>query len=108
MPDARDRELEADQAIELARHQLAALAGAGPDRGLAIRRPALTPIDARLPSTLPADLVDAAPTSRRSACASKPPGAASTARKRRYPDVDLTAFVGLQALDFPTFLRQAA
>ena len=43
--------------IQLARHQLADLVGAGPDRGMRLRRPQLTaPAAIALPSLLPSDL----------------------------------------------------
>ena len=92
--------LEAAEA--LARHQLAALAGAGPDRGLALRRPLLMKAGAlALPSELPADLVgrrpDVAAARLRVEAAL---GADRAARAAFYPNVNLAAFVGGQALGF--------
>jgi len=106
VPSARDQVVAAEQAIALARHQLAALVGRGPDRALAIPRPMLAPIDVALPSRLPADLVGrrpdvAAQRLRIEAAASR----IHSAKAAFYPDVDLTAFAGLQALDFERFLR---
>ncbi len=47
----------AQQQIDALRNALAALAGAGPDRGLQIQRPELATPDAVLPSLLPSDLL---------------------------------------------------
>ena len=57
LPAARELIAQLDERIALTRNQIAALMGAGPDRGLAIARPTAdnrTPI--ALPSTVPAEL----------------------------------------------------
>ena len=106
VPSARGEVLAAGQAIALARDQMGALVGAGPDRGLAIARPAVGALDAAIPSTLPADLVGRRPdvVAQRLRVAAAAHGIES-ARAAFYPNIDLTAFVGLQALDFAKFLR---
>ena len=106
VPQARAEILADEQAITLARNQLAALVGQGPDRGLALRRPALRDAGVALPSTLPADLVGRRPdvVAQRLRIEASAQGIES-ARAAFYPNVDLTAFAGLQALDFTTFLR---
>lgn len=86
----------------LVRHQLAALAGAGPDRGLALRRPAMRLAGVlALPSELPAELVarrpDVAAARQRVEAAL---GASRAARAAFYPNVNLSAFAGVQALGF--------
>ena len=95
------RELAAlDEQIALTRDQLAALVGAGPDRGLSIQRPqigALKPLG--LPANLPADLLGRRPdivaARLRSEAASKRMGVAKAAF---YPNVDLGALVGQEVL----------
>src|SRR5207253_8941595 len=67
--------------IELARNQLADLAGAGPDRGQRLERPRLAPPSGiALPSALPADLLarrpDVAAARARAAAAGPGPAAA--------------------------------
>ena len=106
VPQARAEILADEQAITLARNQLAALVGQGPDRGLALRRPALRDAGVALPSTLPADLVGRRPdvVAQRLRIEASAQGIES-ARAAFYPNIDLTAFAGLQALDFATFLR---
>ncbi len=105
VPSSRDQVIAADQAIALARDQLGALVGKGPDRGLEIRRPALKPIDVTLPARLPADLVGRRPDvmAQRLRIEAATRGIES-ARAAFYPNIDLTAFAGLQALDFSKFL----
>src|SRR6185437_10294863 len=106
VPSARDQLIVADQAIALARHQLAALVGRGPDYGLDIARPALKPIDVALPTRLPADLVGRRPdvAAQRLRVEAAAHGIES-AKAAFYPNLDLTAFIGLQALDFRHFLE---
>lgn len=96
-----------NEQIALTRDRLAALVGAGPDRGLAIQRPqigALKPLG--LPADLPADLLGRRPdivaARLRSEAASKRVGAAKAAF---YPNVDLAALVGQQVLGLQ-YLRQ--
>ena len=54
---AKQQAQAAQQQIDALRNALAALAGAGPDRGLQITRPKLTSPDITLPSLLPSDLL---------------------------------------------------
>lgn len=89
-----------DEQIALTRNRLAALLGAGPDRGLSIAQPkiaALKPMG--LPAELAANLVGrrpdvAAARWRAEAAVSR----IKEARAAFYPDVNLTAFLGVQAL----------
>lgn len=106
VPSSRDQVIAAHQAIELARHQVAALLGRGPDRGLAVARPALAPIDVALPSTLPADLVGRRPdvAAQRERVEAAMRGIES-AKAAFYPNIDLNAFVGLQAISFQKWLE---
>jgi NodT family efflux transporter outer membrane factor (OMF) lipoprotein len=93
--------------IDLQRHRLAALMGAGPDRGLAIRRPAIDlarPF--ALPENLAADLLGRRPdvlaTRLRAEAAAK---RIDQARAAFYPNVNLTAFIGLQSLSLNLLAR---
>ncbi len=89
-----------DEQIATTRNQLAALAGAGPDRGLMIARPAQASLKAfGLPQTLAADLIgrrpDVVAAKWRAEAAAKRIG---VAKAQFYPDVNLTAFIGYQSL----------
>ncbi|WP_047238061.1 efflux transporter outer membrane subunit [Chromobacterium subtsugae] len=95
----------ADENIVLQRHSLAALIGAGPDRGLAIARPAAGLFrEQRLPDTLAAELLgrrpDLAAARLRAEAAAKRIDAAEA---QFYPNVNLTAFVGAQSLGLGLF-----
>ncbi|MBS0360404.1 MAG: efflux transporter outer membrane subunit [Proteobacteria bacterium] len=89
-----------DEQIALTRNRLAALLGAGPDRGLAIARPAigaLKPLG--VPAQLAADLVGRRPDV--AAARWRAEAAVSHIKEAKaafYPDVNLTAFLGVQAL----------
>jgi NodT family efflux transporter outer membrane factor (OMF) lipoprotein len=109
VPSSRDQVIAAEQAIELARHQIAALLGRGPDRGLDIARPALAPIDVALPSTLPADLVGRRPdvAAQRERVQAAMLGIESQ-KAAFYPNIDLNVFVGLQALSFEKWLEASS
>ncbi|WP_297513414.1 efflux transporter outer membrane subunit [uncultured Caulobacter sp.] len=100
-PPASKAELSAlDEQIALTRNALAALVGAGPDRGLSITRPAnvtLKPFG--LPQNLPANLIGRRP----DVVAARWRAEAATARTRQakaafYPDINLAGFVGVQSL----------
>lgn len=98
---AAQTELEqVDEQIALARNQLAALLGKGPDRGLSIARPTLlaqaTP---KLPSNLTIDLIGRRPdlvaARWRVEAASKD---IDVAKAQFLPDISLTAFLGLASI----------
>ncbi|MGH8218377.1 MAG: efflux transporter outer membrane subunit [Steroidobacteraceae bacterium] len=100
LPDARERITELDEHIELTRNALAALVGQGPDRGRAIVRPQLASLrNVRLPSRLPAELLGRRPDilALRWRIESARHGMAAS-KADFYPNVNLTALVGLQAL----------
>ena len=95
----------ADENIVLQRHSLAALLGAGPDRGLAIARPPANLFrEQRLPDTLAAELLgrrpDLAAARLRAEAAAK---RIDVAEAQFYPNVNLTAFVGAQSLGLGLF-----
>ena len=89
-----------DEQIALTRNRLAALAGAGPDRGLSLSRPSVTGLKPLgLPAELAANLVGrrpdvAAARWRAEAAASR----IHEARAAFFPDINLAAFIGVQAL----------
>lgn len=90
----------ARQDERLLRHALAALLGAGPDRGLSISAPQLTTTAApALPATLPLDLVGRRPdivsARLRAESAADRIG---VARADFYPSINLSAVVGLQSI----------
>jgi NodT family efflux transporter outer membrane factor (OMF) lipoprotein len=99
--DESDAELAAiDEQIVIARNLIAALMGAGPDRGLAIKPPMLPMNKAfGLPSSLPADLLGRRPDV---VAARFRVEAASHGIERAeasfYPNVDLRALIGFQSL----------
>jgi NodT family efflux transporter outer membrane factor (OMF) lipoprotein len=92
------------------RYQIAALLGAGPDRGLQIARPTLgTGDEVRLPDNLPADLVGRRP----DIVAARWRVDAMThdvkeAKAEFYPDINLSAAIGLDAFGFGRFLTAAS
>jgi len=89
-----------ENGVQLARNQLADLVGAGPDRGQSIQRPQLNaPLDLVLPSTLPADLLGRRPdvAAARLQVESASRGI-KAAEADFYPNVNLTAFAGFQAI----------
>jgi NodT family efflux transporter outer membrane factor (OMF) lipoprotein len=100
VPQAQAALAAIDESIGLVRDQLAALAGAGPDRGLDIGRPALQgPRPFGLPENLAADLIGRRPdivaARWRAEAATQQVG---VARAAFYPNVNLNAFIGFQAL----------
>ncbi|MBN3787947.1 efflux transporter outer membrane subunit [Burkholderia sp. Ac-20353] len=107
---SRARVTAFDGSILTARYQLAALLGAGPDRGLAIERPTLGIGDeVRLPDNLPADLVSRRP----DLVAARWRVDAIThqvkeAKAEFYPDINLSAMIGLDAFGFGRFLTAAS
>ena len=100
LPAAREQILQLQERIELSRHQLAALLGHGPDRGMSIARPSAAALEEpALPSRLPSELLGRRPDLiaqrlRASAAAQ----AVKVRQAAFYPNVDLTAFAGFQRL----------
>jgi len=100
LPAAREQIIQLQETTDITRHQLAALVGAGPDRGATIARPAVNALtEPALPSRLPSDLLGRRPDliAQRLRVAA----AAETIKVRQadfYPNVDLVAFAGFQRL----------
>ncbi|WP_244109403.1 efflux transporter outer membrane subunit [Burkholderia anthina] len=99
-----------DGRILATRYQIAALLGAGPDRGLQIARPMLgIGDDVRLPDDLPADLVSRRP--EIVAARWRVDGIAHDVKEAKaefYPDINLSAAIGLDAFGFGRFLTAAS
>lgn len=108
--DARGDLAALDQAIGLSRNALAALVGAGPDRGLTIKRPALRPGgQAALPPNLPLDLIGRRPDLVAARLRSEAAAARiKVARADFYPSVNLSAVAGLQSIGFDTLLNPSS
>ncbi|WP_372733123.1 efflux transporter outer membrane subunit [Novosphingobium sp.] len=89
-----------DENLALARNRIAALMGAGPDRGLKIARPTLnTAVTVGLPANIPAELIGRRP----DIIAARLRAEASSSRIKQakaafYPSINLNAIVGMQAL----------
>nr|WP_087574728.1 efflux transporter outer membrane subunit [Sphingomonas sp. CDS-1] len=100
----------ADQAIAVRRHQIAALIGAGPDRGIAIARPQLRkPGPLGLPADVTTNLVarrpDIAAALARTEAAAK---GIKVARADFFPAIRLSALIGVQSLGYQTLLQNGA
>jgi NodT family efflux transporter outer membrane factor (OMF) lipoprotein len=98
---------EIDEDIGLTRDQLAALMGEGPDRGLAIARPGAAMIQAfGLPPSLAADLIGRRPdviaARWRAEADAKRIG---VAKAQFYPDINLVADIGFEALHVHNFFK---
>jgi len=96
-----------DEAIALVRTQLAALIGAGPDRGAAIARPQMQPVrPAGVPSVLPSELLARRPdlVAQRWRVESLRSDIGA-AKAQFYPTINLTGLIGLQSLGFSKFLQ---
>lgn len=96
-----------DEQVGLTRNRLAALLGAGPDRGLAIARPSVGALKAfGLPTGLQANLIGRRP----DVVAARLRAEASSQRIRQaraefYPDINLAAYFGQQALGLDLFAK---
>ncbi|MES2493877.1 MAG: efflux transporter outer membrane subunit [Pseudomonadota bacterium] len=99
-----------EELLILRRHQIAALIGAGPDRGLAVTRPMLSAMSAReLPADVTTELVSrrpdvAAARARVDAASSR----IKVARAEFYPAIRLSALLGFQSLGLETLFHGAS
>jgi NodT family efflux transporter outer membrane factor (OMF) lipoprotein len=109
IPAARQRVAQLEEQIALARSELAAFAGKGPDRGLSIERPRLQGERVALPSKLPADLLGRRPdvvaqrwrveAARRDI---------DSAKAQFYPNVNLAALAGVQSVSFSKLIDRGS
>lgn len=109
VPVARSDISAIDESILLTRHRLAALLGAGPDRGLAIAVPRLRAVLPSIPANAGIELVGRRPDIvaarlRAEAAATR----IKVARADFYPNVNLTALVGLQSLGIGQLLNSGS
>ncbi|PVM82131.1 efflux transporter outer membrane subunit [Caulobacter endophyticus] len=100
LPPARQQVLTQREAVDLARSQLAALTGKGPDRGRAVQRPSLSLSQTlALPADLPAELLgrrpDVVAQRWRVEASAKD---IKAAKAQFYPNISLNAYVGSQSL----------
>lgn len=109
IPAARAQVAQREEEITLARNQLAALLGRGPDRGLTIERPALQPVALALPSRVPADLLGRRPDVVASRWRVEAAGRDIAAAKAEfYPDINLTALIGVQSVSLSKLLQSGS
>ena len=113
--DARRASAEADvlavnEQISLQRNRLAALLGAGPDRGLTIARPAVNLAEpVGLPPQLSADLLGRRPDITAARLRAEASGKRiDQAQAAFYPNVNLVAFVGVQSLGLDKLTRNGS
>ncbi|MGO4380964.1 efflux transporter outer membrane subunit [Pseudoduganella sp. RAF53_2] len=107
IPVAKGDIAATDESIALVRTQLAALMGAGPDRGASIVRPQLKVArPAAVPSLLPSELLarrpDVVAQRWRVESLSKD---IDVAKAQFYPTINLNGLIGLQSLGFSHFLQ---
>ena len=98
-----------DEAIATTRHRLAALVGAGPDRGLSIAPPTLASPGIGLPPQAGIDLVGRRPdivaAKLRAEAAAK---RIDVARADFYPNINLSALIGLQSLGLSNLFKSGS
>ena len=119
LPDAQANIEKIDENIALLRNQIAALSGKGPGSGDSIQRPTLaanmigtdhsSALPIGLPDNVPAHLIGRRPDviaqRWRVEAMSKN---IDVAKASFYPDINISAFIGLQALGFTNFLSAAS
>lgn len=107
VPAAKADLAATNEALALTRNMLAALVGAGPDRGLTITQPTVTLDTARrIPAGASIDLVGRRPdiaAARASVEASA--SRIKVARAAFYPNISLSGLIGLQSLGFGNLLK---
>jgi NodT family efflux transporter outer membrane factor (OMF) lipoprotein len=98
-----------EEAIATTRNRLAALIGAGPDRGLSIARPQMARPSLGLPGNAGIDLIGRRPdivaARLRSEAAAK---RIDVARADFYPNISLSALVGLQSLGLSNLFKSGS
>jgi NodT family efflux transporter outer membrane factor (OMF) lipoprotein len=100
LAQARAELTASDEAIALTRNAIAALVGTGPDRALSISRPDVEALEAQgLPADASIDLAGRRPDI--AAARARVEAASARTREARaafYPDINISALVGLQAV----------
>lgn len=102
VPAAKLQVAQLDEAIALSHAELAALAGQGPDRGLALVRPMLRQTrSALLPTNVPAELIGRRPDVVAQRWRVEASGRdIANAKAQFYPNISLTGLIGLQSITF--------
>jgi NodT family efflux transporter outer membrane factor (OMF) lipoprotein len=99
LPAARGEVLAIDETIVTVRHQIAALLGQGPDRGLDIMIGANPPAIHDLPAGVTTDLIGRRPDIRASLARVEASNARiKVAKAAFYPSINISALIGFQAL----------
>ena len=105
-PQARADIVALDEAIQLTRNRIAALLGAGPDRGRSIARPSLNSVPIGIPANAGIDLVGRRPDIVAARLRAEAAGdRIKVARADFYPNLNLSALVGLQSLGLGNLLE---
>lgn len=99
-----------DEAIALTQNRIAALLGAGPDRGRAITRPQPAQIAAwGLPANLPADLIGRRPDIIAARLRAEAAGSRiRQAKAAFYPNINLAGLIGVQALGLDNVFKSGS
>lgn len=101
LPSARGEVLAIDETIVTVRHQIAALLGQGPDRGLDIAIGAIPPAIHDLPAGVTTDLIARRPDIRAALARVEATNSRiKVARAAFYPSVNISAMIGFTALGF--------
>ncbi|GAA4331868.1 efflux transporter outer membrane subunit [Pigmentiphaga soli] len=109
LAEARTQAAQNDESIALQRNQLAALTGAGPERGAQLRPVPLVNPGTSVPAQIPLDLLGR----RADIVAARWRAEAAThnveaAKALFYPNVNLSAFVGVSSLGLSNLLRSGS
>ncbi|OWT57573.1 efflux transporter outer membrane subunit [Candidimonas nitroreducens] len=100
---------QADTNADLLRHQLAALAGQGPERGTSIHRAKLAAVPQGVPAELPLSLLGRRPDVVAAKLLAQASGSeVSAAKAEFYPDVNLSAFAGFWSLGMGSLLKDGS
>lgn len=96
----------AGQQVQVARHRLALLLGAGPDRGLTIAPPTIKPLPPGLPDNAGIGLIARRPDIVAARLRAQGAGARELAASRAFlPNLSLSATIGQQSLGFDKLLE---
>jgi NodT family efflux transporter outer membrane factor (OMF) lipoprotein len=99
-----------DEQLTLERHRIAALMGAGPDRGLSIARPSVSALSsAGLPVDIPAQLIGRRPdVVAARATAEAAADRIRVARAAFYPNINLSGLIGFQSLGLANLFKSGS
>lgn len=91
----------AGQTVTVARNRIALLLGAGPDRGLALKPPAITPLPPGVPADAGIGLIARRPDVIAARLRAEAAGARESAARRAFlPNLSINATIGQQSLGF--------